>query len=65
MYLGVYMAPFELHILFLFSLSLFLSETFQHSSGVIGTPAGVISTPAVVIGRYHHVTHKVTHHVIH
>ena len=34
------MAPFELHVLF--SLSLFLSETFQHSSGAIDTPAGVI-----------------------
>ncbi len=39
LYLEACMAPFELHILFS-SPSLFLLESFQHSSGAIGTPAG-------------------------
>ena len=53
------MAPFELHIHFSHSPpSLFLLETFQHSSGAIVTPAGMM-------GRCDRMTHQVTHHVTH
>ena len=40
------MAPFELHIFF--SLSLFLSETIQHTSDAIGPSASAIGTPVSV-----------------